>query len=159
MNTTLKLQLIRLVIALVFGIAVFGLALRAAWVAANGSPFIDLERYYTWDKLRVADSAIDDYRNKHGTLPASFAVLCSSKDLEDQICQFDGTLLDGWHRPFQYRVTGGDYIVISYGRDGKGGGIGLDADLSNKSLRWLLPLIPFNQFIHLPASNDMILTA
>jgi len=40
---------------------------------------------------------------------------------------------DPWGRPYQYRPgTGGDdFQVISYGRDGKAGGNGEDADISN----------------------------
>ena len=38
---------------------------------------------------------------------------------------------DPWGRPYVYRVPGqrGDYEVFSYGRDGKAGGTGEDADV------------------------------
>ena len=38
---------------------------------------------------------------------------------------------DPWGRPYMYRVPGqrGDYEVFSYGRDGKAGGNGEDADI------------------------------
>jgi len=38
---------------------------------------------------------------------------------------------DPWGRPYLYRVPGqrGDYEVFSYGRDGKAGGAGEDADI------------------------------
>lgn len=39
---------------------------------------------------------------------------------------------DPWGRPYVYRIPGqrGDYEVFSYGRDGKAGGSGDDADIS-----------------------------
>jgi general secretion pathway protein G len=41
---------------------------------------------------------------------------------------------DPWGRPYLYRASGasGDFEVVSLGRDGKTGGSGEDADLSNK---------------------------
>ena len=40
---------------------------------------------------------------------------------------------DPWGRPYVYRLPGqkGDYDLISYGRDGKPGGAGEDADIVN----------------------------
>jgi len=41
---------------------------------------------------------------------------------------------DPWGRPYIYRASGasGDFEVVSLGRDGKTGGAGEDADISNK---------------------------
>ena len=41
---------------------------------------------------------------------------------------------DPWGHPYIYKAAGtsGDFQVISYGRDGKAGGSGEDADISNK---------------------------
>ena len=41
--------------------------------------------------------------------------------------------LDPWGSPYIYRAPGKnrDYDVVSYGRDGKPGGTGEDADLTN----------------------------
>jgi general secretion pathway protein G len=41
---------------------------------------------------------------------------------------------DPWGHPYQYQCPGTDgrnYDIISYGRDGKPGGVGFDADISN----------------------------
>ena len=40
---------------------------------------------------------------------------------------------DPWGRPYVYRAgtAGGDFEVMSYGRDGKSGGAGEDADITN----------------------------
>jgi general secretion pathway protein G len=39
---------------------------------------------------------------------------------------------DPWGRPYVYRVPGqkGEFEIVSYGRDGKAGGTGEDADIS-----------------------------
>jgi general secretion pathway protein G len=41
--------------------------------------------------------------------------------------------LDPWGRPYLYRVPGtkGDFDLVSYGRDGRPGGAGEDADIAN----------------------------
>jgi len=42
--------------------------------------------------------------------------------------------LDPWHHPFIYRApgaSGGDYDIISYGKDGQPGGEGDNADITN----------------------------
>jgi len=42
--------------------------------------------------------------------------------------------LDPWHHPFIYRApgaSGGDYDIISYGKDGQPGGEGENADITN----------------------------
>ena len=43
--------------------------------------------------------------------------------------------VDGWDRPFLYSTDGEGFLVKSYGRDGKPGGIGLDCDLSTTAPR------------------------
>lgn len=41
--------------------------------------------------------------------------------------------LDPWGKPYQYRAPGSksEYVIVSYGRDGKPGGDGDDADISS----------------------------
>src|SRR3954470_16337364 len=41
---------------------------------------------------------------------------------------------DPWGHPYVYRAgsSGGDFEVISFGRDGKAGGAGEDADITNR---------------------------
>jgi general secretion pathway protein G len=49
----------------------------------------------------------------------------------------DEVPLDGWERPFTYRVPGqrGPFDIVSWGEDGKEGGEGLDADLWSGPVR------------------------
>ena len=66
-----------------------------------------------------------------GKLPERLEELSEpSKDYEDGIMPELGP--DPWGNPYVYRVpgqNGGDYEVYSYGRDGKAGGTGEDADI------------------------------
>ncbi len=49
----------------------------------------------------------------------------------------DEVPLDGWERPFIYRLPGerGPFDIVSWGEDGKEGGEGVDADLWSHPLR------------------------
>jgi hypothetical protein len=58
----------------------------------------------------------------------------------------DGDIADAWERPLRYSVEEQDYLVVSYGRDGRAGGVGLDADLSNKTPDPKHALPTFRQF-------------
>jgi general secretion pathway protein G len=40
---------------------------------------------------------------------------------------------DPWGRPYQYRLgENGDYVILSFGKDGQPGGTGENADISNQ---------------------------
>ncbi|WP_010543190.1 type II secretion system major pseudopilin GspG [Sphingomonas elodea] len=40
--------------------------------------------------------------------------------------------LDAWGKPYEYRSEGGAYTLRSFGKDGKPGGEGVDADIEGK---------------------------
>jgi hypothetical protein len=64
--------------------------------------------------------ALADYAGKHGHFPDSLKEI---PDLEQSLFQ------DAWRHPYQYTKTEGGYSLISLGRDGRPGGVGLDADI------------------------------
>jgi hypothetical protein len=67
---------------------------------------------------------INIYAQKHGAVPASL------DDLPKRQGYVNRTT-DGWDRPLEYRVQQDGVITLtSYGRDGKPGGRGDDADVS-----------------------------
>jgi hypothetical protein len=64
------------------------------------------------------------YAKTNGAVPPSLDVLPKRKGYANQIT-------DGWHRPLLYRVAPDGVITItSFGRDGKPGGTGEDADIA-----------------------------
>jgi len=64
------------------------------------------------------------YAQTNGAVPPSLDVLPKRKGYINRIT-------DGWHRPLLYRVApDGVITIMSFGRDGKPGGTGEDADIS-----------------------------
>ena len=66
--------------------------------------------------------ALADYRQKHGQYPESLNQVPELKEMR---------LIDAWGHPYQYTKTENGYSLISLGRDGKPGGVGLDADIDS----------------------------
>ena len=77
------------------------------------------ERSLRKAQFHQLQSALSDYANKHGHYPDSLEHV---PELEDFVP------LDPWHRPYQYSKTENGFSLLSLGRDGKPGGVGLDAD-------------------------------
>lgn len=95
--------------------------------------------------MRTISAALKMYRLDNGDYPTSeqgLAALATRPTTapEPRNWSPEGYLerppLDPWQRPYVYRYpasTGSGFELMSYGRDGKPGGEGLDADLSDKA--------------------------
>ncbi len=94
--------------------------------------------------LRTVASALKTYRLDNGTYPSTqqgLAALVERTTVEPVPTRWpeDGYLsdlpVDPWGRPYVYRSPGETrgFDLISYGKDGKAGGEGLDADLTDRS--------------------------
>jgi general secretion pathway protein G len=90
-------------------------------------------------QMDALGKALDQYRIDVGRYPSSeqgLAVLVTKPADEPR---WSGPYLskavpkDPWHNDYQYRSPGehGDYDLLSLGRDGRPGGEGEDADLTN----------------------------
>ena len=67
---------------------------------------------------------IDLYAKQHGTVPPSLNVLPEREG-------YANSITDGWGKPLLYEVSDdGRLTLTSYGKDGKPGGTGEDADIS-----------------------------
>ena len=62
------------------------------------------------------------YAAAHGTLPESL-------DQLPTIDEYDNRVTDGWGQPILWRVEGEQVTLSSFGRDGRPGGAGDDADM------------------------------
>ena len=102
-------------------IAVFVLTYLAAWVdyrqsvvtggAGRDSRLMFLNHY------KFISLSVEDFVNKHGRYPDSFDELpINERDY------------DPWGHPYLFEKTKDGFKVHSLGRDGKPGGVGLDAD-------------------------------
>jgi hypothetical protein len=86
---------------------------------------------------------LEEYAKEHGRYPDSL------KDAFPTDTDFSA-LVDPWNNPYQYVRKGKDYRVFSLGRDGKPGGVGLDADFDVAVRSAIVPVtVPttFYQFL------------
>jgi general secretion pathway protein G len=83
--------------------------------------------------------AVETFRLDVGRYPSAEEGLGALSTRPDNASGWNGPYLkkavplDPWQRPFVYVLTApsGDFSIISYGKDGKAGGTGDNADLSN----------------------------
>ena len=68
---------------------------------------------------------IRDYYAKERRLPENLSVLPELRDDNR-----DYSLADGWGRPIQYTIEGRTVSLLSWGKDGRPGGNGQDADIT-----------------------------
>lgn len=95
------------------------------------------ERTAALGQIDALRKAIDTYWLDTGHFPASEQGLEALMVKPDSETKWNGPYLqkqvpmDPWGNPYVYRVPGtaGDYDLMSYGKDGKPGGEGEDADL------------------------------
>ena len=91
-------------------------------------------------QIDVFTKAIDNFRLDVGRFPTTEeglnALVVKPADVDNWTGPYlkKGVPLDPWGHPYVYQVPGtkGDYAVISYGRDGRPGGTGEDADISSE---------------------------
>lgn len=102
------------------GITVVCLSLAAIWLDMRKATAIQREQWDTQQQLEHVGKLIGLRASVLPTPPESL------DGLEEH-----GLLVDGWGRPFIYEVHGTNFTLLSYGRDGKPGGTGADADLTN----------------------------
>ncbi len=90
-------------------------------------------------QIEAFDKALDQYRLDTGHYPSTAQGLAALMTKPASEAKWDGPYLkkalpsDPWGNAYQYRQPGqhGEYDLFSYGRDGKPGGSGEDADISN----------------------------
>jgi general secretion pathway protein G len=90
-------------------------------------------------QIDAFEKSLDQYRLDTGHYPSTAQGLGALTAKPDNEPKWDGPYLkkavpgDPWGNPYQYRQPGehGEYDLFSYGRDGKPGGSGEDADITN----------------------------
>lgn len=95
----------------------------------------------TQANIRNLEQAAQQFKLQTGRYPESLQELVERPDdmSEDE---WNGPYLqhgiipkDGWGNKFQYERTEEGIIIKSFGADGKQGGEGMDADITNRSIR------------------------
>ena len=77
-------------------------------------------------QIDALEKALDQYRLEHRRYPTTEEGLAAIGPLMKKAVPNDP-----WGRPYQYRAPGqkGDFELFSFGRDGRSGGVGEDADV------------------------------
>ena len=89
-------------------------------------------------QIRDFEQALELYKLDLGRFPGSNEGLnalvrqpSSAKGWNGPYLKKDDVPMDPWGNPYQYRVSGSTIDISSYGADGRQGGSGEDADVSN----------------------------
>jgi hypothetical protein len=144
-RSTLSHVLFRLASSACVFMAVSGLSLYVAWQSVREVDAASFEQAVTKYRLRQLNQTLTEYQQRFHTLPASLDQLWAMTNGVAPSSEEAG--LDGWKRPLLFSTNGSDVIIMSYGRDGKPGGRGIDYDLTNKKLRPKESFPTFQQFL------------
>lgn len=115
-----------------------------------------------WLCMSDVQRKIERFRNQHARLPATLAEVLRGPNERDTYHDPK----DAWGCAIAYRVKGEVYSLVSTGRDGRPGGVGLDADillsggsLSNDSAASTIlasPPVTFGQFLAVKSHRPMV---
>jgi general secretion pathway protein G len=91
-------------------------------------------------QIAALETAVENFRLDMGRYPSSDEGLVALQKAPGNDPRWSGPYLkkavpaDPWGNPYQYRAPGerGDFDLVSLGRDGRPGGSGDDADLTNR---------------------------
>ncbi len=118
----------RLALCVLTAIIIAGTAYICAWLTYRGEFSRRYDLIYSRLMLKKLREAIEEHKEKTGSLPPILMNLDIVKD-EAVFVDDTGFPIDMWCRPIHYEIKGDLYKLYSLGRDGKPGGVGLDADL------------------------------
>ena len=142
-----KREKLRLAIALGFGLMVTGIALSV--VGGARSRDIRFEQKNTRHTFERIDAALANYRAANPRYPQRLSELPLDPS----------TKRNGWNRAWIYSIEKGKPLVESLGRDGRRGGIGTDADLSNINPRPSQTHVPWWRRVQEDDARMMVVSA
>jgi hypothetical protein len=107
---------------------VTGIAWHVAWRATSVFELSHSPQTITWRIMNKIRDSVERYRQEKGKLPDDLSDVDVVKDKEVPV-NGKKQPIDIWGDPIHYQVDGMNLTLVSYGRDGKQGGEGYDADL------------------------------
>lgn len=146
-------KIVRFAIAACLSLIIFAVSLNAG--IGRVEYHLRFSQRRTVKNLKTASNYINIYRKRQGKLPASLKDVVALLG-ENNFINDNGELFDGWRNPIIYQRRGASYLLISYGRDGKPGGVGLDCDFSSDNLNPQNAAMPFSQVTSNPAASSLI---
>ena len=91
------------------------------------------QRYTVSSQMFQLSNYLTEYKENHGTYPLTLEEMTSqwkySKGEPLEKAEIEYRIQDVWKNPMVYSSDGETWELLSYGADGKPGGIGLDADI------------------------------
>jgi general secretion pathway protein G len=147
---------LRFLIAGCVWLIVSGISLETGWRNAQGS-MAWAEQRETQLELKSLDGVITTYRQQFGSDPTNFEQMQSATNFFPWM--EDHKFVDLWGHPLVFSIEGTNTIIISYGRDGKPGGVGVDCDLTTKNPKPKEAIPTLGQFWENERLHGMILTA
>lgn len=145
----------RLAVSVAVGVAVALLSCLCVWKQSRYNYSFDVEVVRS-DLINLRH-ALKSHRALYGNLPGSLAELKATKgDTPSWPVNDAGLPLTPWGHPFEYRVDGDDFTLLSLGSDGVRGGDGLAADYDGLDTS-PLPLPTMHEFAFaLPTSGAKV---
>ena len=125
-----KHLLLRFLIAAGVWVIISGVSLWVSWQQSNDSAGW-YEQHKTQKQLEAMGQAISVFQQRNHFAPTNFVQLqVMTNEVLGMQYLFGMGFTDGWERPFIFTNEGINCLIISYGRDGKPGGDGVDHDLT-----------------------------
>ena len=138
---------IRLALSLAFGLAVTFVASTS--IGGARSRDIRFEQKSTRHAFERIDVALAKFHSEKNRYPQTLSELKLD----------EATARDGWRRAWIYSPSDSRPLVESLGRDGKRGGIGTDADLSNRNPRPPQTRVPLGMRVRDDDAQMMVVSA
>jgi hypothetical protein len=151
-----KHLLLRILIAGCVGLLISGVALKVAWQQSRSSIawWEQRQTEFELDKIREAVRA---YLQLSNVCPDNFEQLQSMTNyVVDLEYYHHDKFADYWGYPFVFLKEGTNCVVVSYGQDGKPGGVGIDCDLTTTNSVPKESTPTFGQFWSNERTQDMI---
>lgn len=146
-------EALRFLAAAVVGVAAAVTAYLCAFYQHRNLWYDRFGGHETQQELKYLEEVIEKHRQAGGRLPATLAELKSEKDRSPP------PLVDHWKNPFQYRPDGDAFTLFSFGRDGREGGDGRNADIYPPSANRTASRPTLREFALDPESRGVRLTA
>jgi hypothetical protein len=142
-NKTLRV----LFISLGIGLATFILGVCAGYYSVGQDlanyPQLRPSRRETFAAIQRLSQGVVAYQKEHGKLPETLDKIPLPKNGYPHSYKEDC-----WGQPYVYQKTGKDFVLLSYGKDGKPGGDGWDAAITSLMQRGdKLPPVTFSQYL------------
>ena len=103
-----------------------------AWHELRGNTKFVQDQHATLNAMHRLTAYLEEHSRKTEAYPTTLKELSLSDDDPDLRVAASGNPTDAWGHDYQFRVTEKTFELSSLGRDGKPGGVGLDADLDHR---------------------------